>query len=216
MASIAQIVQMAPQFVADFRKITRIVAVGFVCVSSLPYAQTTVLEATSHVEKRQRNLAVHTSLSDDQQMNAGDSLSMQRGRPKNLLSGLAAQTLDEDRVRNIRMRRGGELIKHINEAARMIASGRSYRVIEDQYSAAAMQVLFVESQVPDRICAGRRAKLHFHLSMNLLTRKPDTKPDWAFVAFIRPENLKRLGKLPQYGKGFKTVQASDFLGLCEP
>lgn len=35
------------------------------------------------------------------------------------------------------------------------------------------------------------------------------------VTLIGAKNLKRLGRLPEYGKGFKTVRASDYLGLCK-
>jgi hypothetical protein len=96
----------------------------------------------------------------------------------------------------------------------MLRSGKSYHVTADQYSAAAMQVVYLESQMPERICATRRARLHFHLSFDKLTKTAVKELDPALVAFIRPENLKRLGKLPQYGRGFKTVKASDYLGLC--
>jgi hypothetical protein len=115
----------------------------------------------------------------------------------------------------IKLRPGGDMLRHVNEATRMIQSGKSYRVTGDQYSAAAMQVLFIESQFPDRICATKRAKLHFHLAYDARTKEKMKTPDWAFVSFIRPENLKRLGDLPQFGKGWKTVKASDYLGLCK-
>jgi len=115
----------------------------------------------------------------------------------------------------IKRRFGGDVIKHVNEATSMIQSGKNYRVTGDQYSAAAMQVLFIESQFPDRICATKRAKLHFHLGYYTKTKEKMKTPDWTFVNFIRPENLKRLGDLPQFGKGFKTVKASDYLGLCK-
>jgi hypothetical protein len=97
----------------------------------------------------------------------------------------------------------------------MLQSGKSYRVTGDQYSAAAMQVLFIESQFPDRICATKRAKLHFHLGYYVKTKEKMKTPDWMFINFIRPENMKRLGDLPEFGKGFKTVKASDYLGLCK-
>jgi hypothetical protein len=115
----------------------------------------------------------------------------------------------------IKRRLGGDLLTHVNEATSMMQSGKSYRVTGDQYSAAAMQVLFIESQFPDRICATKRAKLHFHLPYNPITKEKVKTPDWIFVSFIRPENMKRLGDLPQFGKGFKTVKASDYLGLCK-
>jgi hypothetical protein len=76
-------------------------------------------------------------------------------------------------------------------------------------------VLFIESQFPDRICATKRAKLYFHLAYDTKHKEKMKAPDWVFVSFIRPENLKRLGDLPQFGKGWKTVKASDYLGLCK-
>lgn len=120
-------------------------------------------------------------------------------------------------AKEVRLRRrlGGDLLTHVNEATRMMQSGKSFRVTGDQYSAAAMQVLFIESQFPDRICATKRAKLHFHLAYDTLHKEKMKAPDWVFVSFIRPENLKRLGDLPQFGKGWKTVKASDYLGLCK-
>jgi hypothetical protein len=114
----------------------------------------------------------------------------------------------------LRTRYGGEILTHVLEAQQMLNSGKRFRVRGDQYSAAAMQVLFIESQAPERICADRRAKLHFHLSYNLKTKTAEKEPDWSFVAFIGPDNLERLGKLPQFGKGWKTVKAVDFLGAC--
>lgn len=114
----------------------------------------------------------------------------------------------------LKRRYGGELIAHVNEATRMMQGDTTYRVVGHQYSAAAMQVLFIESQFPDRICATRQAKLYFHLSYNLKTKESLKEPDLLFTRFIRPENLKRLGKLPRYGKGWKIVKASDYLGLC--
>ena len=124
-------------------------------------------------------------------------------------------TLAATKEVKLKLRLGGDMVAHVNEATRMMQSGKSYRVTGDQYSAAAMQVLFIESQFPDRICAMKRAKLHFHLAYFPMTKEKMKTPDWAFAAFIRPENLKRLGDLPQYGKGWKTVKASDFLGLCK-
>jgi hypothetical protein len=112
-------------------------------------------------------------------------------------------------------RPGGDVFTYIVEALDMLRSGRSYRVTGDQYSAAAMQVVYLESQMPGRICATPRARLHFHLGFDRQTKTAMKEPDPVWVAFIRPENLKRLGKLPQYGKGFKTVKASDYLGLCK-
>jgi hypothetical protein len=115
----------------------------------------------------------------------------------------------------LKLRLGGDVVAHINEATRMMESGKNYRVVGDQYSAAAMQVLFIESQFPDRICATKRAKLYFHLGFYTKTKEKMKTPDWMFSNFIRPENLKRLGNLPQFGKGWKVVKASDYLGLCK-
>jgi hypothetical protein len=115
----------------------------------------------------------------------------------------------------IKRRFGGDIVAHVNEATRMLQSGKSYRVTGDQYSAAAMQVLFIESQFPDRICATKRANLHFHLGYYVNTKEKMKTPDWMFIEFMRPENMKRLGDLPEFGKGFKTVKASDYLGLCK-
>lgn len=117
--------------------------------------------------------------------------------------------------KNIGWRPGGDVLNHVSEASKMILSGRSYRVTGDQYSAAAMQVLFIESQYPDRICATRRVKLHFHLGYDMRAKKRMKEMDWAWIAFMRPENVARLGKLPQYGKGWRTVKGSEFLGLCK-
>ena len=115
---------------------------------------------------------------------------------------------------NIGWRPGGDVYTYIAQAIDMLRSGRSFRVTGDQYSAAAMQVVYLESQMPERICATPGAKLNFHLGFDKQARKAMKAPDSVWVAFIRPENLKRLGKLPEYGKGFKTVKASDYLGLC--
>lgn len=112
-------------------------------------------------------------------------------------------------------RYGGDLLTHVNQATYMMSTGKSYRVVGDQYSAAAMQVLFIESQYPDRVCATRNAKLHFHLGMDPQTGETMKEPNWVWTAFIRPENMKRLGKLPEFGKGYKTVRAIDYLGRCK-
>src|SRR5690348_16643517 len=111
-------------------------------------------------------------------------------------------------------RHGGDLLTHINQATYMMSTGNGFRVVGDQYSAAAMQVLFIESQYPDRVCASPRVRLHFHLAFDPIAHKNDKEPDWVFTAFIRPENLKRLGSLPEFGHGFKTVRAIDFVGRC--
>lgn len=97
----------------------------------------------------------------------------------------------------------------------MLGSDKSYRVTGDQFSAAALQVVYLENQMPDRICATRKARLHFHLGFDKETGKPMKKPDVVWVTLIGAKNLKRLGRLPEYGKGFKTVRASDYLGLCK-
>jgi hypothetical protein len=114
----------------------------------------------------------------------------------------------------IERRNGGQLLKHIHQAMVMIRSGYAYRVVGDQYSAAAMQVLYLESRVPVRLCAIRKARLHFHLGKSPRTGKSMKKLDWISTQFIRPQNARRLGKLPDYGEGFKSVKASKFLGLC--
>ncbi len=134
-----------------------------------------------------------------------------------VLSFLVGQDLALAATKEVKIKRrlGGDLLSHVNEATRMMQSGKSFRVTGDQYSAAAMQVLFSESQFPDRICATKRAKLHFHLAYDAKNNEKMRTPDWVFVSFIRPENLTRLGDLPQFGKGWKTVKASDYLGLCK-
>ena len=116
---------------------------------------------------------------------------------------------------DIGWRPGGDVYTYIVEAMDMLRSGQSYRVTGDQYSAAAMQVVYLESQMPGRICARRNARLNFHMGFDKTTKKPLRELDPVWVAFIRPENLRRLGRLPAYGKGFKTVRASDYLGLCK-
>lgn len=115
----------------------------------------------------------------------------------------------------IKRRYGGDVVAHVNQATRMMQGDTTYRVVGDQYSAAAMQVLFIESQFPDRICATKRVRLHFHLALYTKTKEKMKEPDWLFINFIRPENMKRLGDLPQFGKGYKTVKAIDYLGLCK-
>jgi hypothetical protein len=134
-----------------------------------------------------------------------------------ILHGLAAGGADPAFARssNIGWRPGGDLYAYIAEALDMLRSGRSYRVTGDQYSAAAMQVVYLESHMPRRICAISSAKLHFHLGFDQDARRPMKTLDPVWVAFIGRENLRRLGKLPAYGKGFKTVKASDYLGLCK-
>jgi hypothetical protein len=116
---------------------------------------------------------------------------------------------------NIGWRPGGDVYTYIAEALDMLRGGQSYRVTGDQYSAAAMQVVYLESQMPGRICANRNVTLNFHMGFDKETKKPLQTLDPVWVAFIRPENLKRLGRLPAYGKGFKSVKASDYLGQCK-
>ena len=146
---------------------------------------------------------------------------LRKTRSRNLASlaafaWLAFTAADADgKVVKIGQRNGGEILLHISQATYMMSTGNSYRVVADQYSAAAMQVLFIESQYPDRICASPRAKLHFHLAFDPATKTNMKEPNWAFTAFIRPDNLKRLGPLPEYGHGFKTVRAIDYLGRCK-
>ncbi|MFZ5677354.1 MAG: hypothetical protein ACOZAM_30700 [Pseudomonadota bacterium] len=115
----------------------------------------------------------------------------------------------------IGFRPGGDVYTYIAQAIDMLHSGKSYRVIGDQFSAAALQVVYLENQMPGRICASPKAKLHFHLGFDKETGRPMKKPDIVWVTMIGPRNLKRLGKLPEYGTGFKTVKASDYLGLCK-
>lgn len=118
-------------------------------------------------------------------------------------------------VVKIGLRTGGVVGDHVIEVTAMMASGNTFRVVGDQYSAAAMQVLFLKGQYPDRICATKKARLHFHLGLNPQTGEKMKEPDKIWTSFIGADNLKRLGKLPEYGKGFKTVKAADYLGLCK-
>jgi hypothetical protein len=115
----------------------------------------------------------------------------------------------------IGFRPGGDVYSYITQALDMLRGGKSYRVIGDQFSAAALQVVYLENQMPGRICATPKAKLHFHLGFDKETGRPMKKPDVVWVTLIGAKNLKRLGKLPEYGTGFKTVKASDYLGLCK-
>lgn len=115
----------------------------------------------------------------------------------------------------IGFRPGGDVYTYITQALDMLRGGKSYRVVGDQFSAAALQVVYLENQMPGRICATPKAKLHFHLGFDKQTGRPMKKPDVVWVTLIGPKNLKRLGKLPEYGTGFKTVKASDYLGLCK-
>lgn len=115
----------------------------------------------------------------------------------------------------IGFRPGGDVYTYITQALDMLRGGKSYRVVGDQFSAAALQVIYLENQMPGRICATPKAKLHLHLGFDKETGRPMKKPDVVWVTLIGPKNLKRLGKLPEYGTGFKTVKASDYLGLCK-
>jgi len=116
---------------------------------------------------------------------------------------------------DIGFRPGGDVYTHIAQALDMLRSGRSYRVTGDQYSAAAIQVVYLKSKMPGRICATRGATLNFHLGFDKDTGSSMQKPDIVWVKLMGPETLRRLGPLPEYGKGFKTVRASDYLGLCK-
>lgn len=118
-------------------------------------------------------------------------------------------------VRFLDRRPGGLLLAHWYEAMFLLASGDYIEVLNDQYSAAAMQVLYIKSKAPDRICSFPGVNLHFHLPYNALTKEAIEEPNWLFKAFIQPKNLERLGTLPQFGMGWKTVKAVDFLGQCK-
>jgi hypothetical protein len=41
---------------------------------------------------------------------------------------------------------GGDMLLHVNQATYIMQTGNHYRVVGDQYSAATMQVVFIESQ----------------------------------------------------------------------
>jgi len=115
----------------------------------------------------------------------------------------------------LEQRSGGYLFIYIVAGKQMISSGNSYRVRGDQYSAAAIQVLFIERRDPRRMCASPFAKLHFHKPFNPITKM--TMKNWRrwLIAFIGKANLKRLGPLPDSGKGFKTVRATDYVKRCK-
>lgn len=130
-----------------------------------------------------------------------------------LLAGWPATLVASKEVK-IGHRDGGYLLIFISQAAQMLSTRKRYRVVGDQYSAAAMQVLFIERRYPQRICASPMAKLHFHLAFDPVTKSSMKKPTRWFTAFIGKANLKRLGTLPEFGKGFKTVRATDYLGHC--
>jgi hypothetical protein len=115
-------------------------------------------------------------------------------------------------------RPGGHLLVYYVQASHMMSSGDRYRVAGDQYSAAAMQVLFIERRHPRRVCASPMAKLHLHQAFDPVTKKTIRKRSRLFrlfTAFLGKGNLKRLGPLPEFGQGFKTVRASDYLGRCK-
>jgi hypothetical protein len=112
-------------------------------------------------------------------------------------------------------RAGGYLFLYIAQAKEMIATGNSYRVREDQYSAAAIQVLYVERRRPDRVCASPLAKLHFHQPFNPITKAPLKGSKRWLLAFIGAANLERLGPLPKAGQTDETVRATDFVGSCK-
>jgi hypothetical protein len=115
----------------------------------------------------------------------------------------------------LEQRSGGYLFIYIIAGKQMIASGNRYRVRGDQYSAAAIQALFIEKRHPGRICAAPFPKLHFHKPFNPLTKA--TMKDWRkwLVAYIGEANLRRLGPLPEMANGYKTVRATDYLGRCK-
>jgi hypothetical protein len=112
-------------------------------------------------------------------------------------------------------RSGGYFFVYMILGKRMIESGTSYRVREDQFSAAAIQVLYVKRWAPDRICASPIAKLHFHQPFDPTTRRTMKDSRKWLVAFIGKAYLRRLGPLPELGKGFKSVRATDYLGQCK-
>jgi hypothetical protein len=115
----------------------------------------------------------------------------------------------------IGQRSGGYLFLYIIEGKHMISSSKSYRVRGDQYSAAAIQVLFVKRRVPDRICASPLAKLYLHQPFDPSTKKTMKNSRRWLIDFVGRANLRRLGPLPELGMGFKTVRATDFLGRCK-
>ena len=77
------------------------------------------------------------------------------------------------------------------------------------------QVVYLKGKMPGRICAARGATLNFHLGYDKDTGSSMQKPDIVWVKLMGLRTLRRLGLLPEYGKGFKTVKASDYLGLCK-
>jgi len=115
-------------------------------------------------------------------------------------------------------RAGGYLLVYFVQAHQMMSSGNRYRVAGDQYSAAAMQMLFIESRYPRRVCATPMPKLYFHQAFDPVTKRPIKKRSRLyrlFTAFLGKRYLKRLGPLPESGQGFKTVRATDYLGRCK-
>jgi hypothetical protein len=112
-------------------------------------------------------------------------------------------------------RSGGYFFVYMILGKRMIESGKSYRVREDQYSAAAIQVLYVKRWAPDRICASPIAQLHFHQPFDPATKTTIKGARKWLVEFIGRANLKRLGPLPNVDEGDKTVRATDYLGQCK-
>src|SRR4029453_6027660 len=92
-------------------------------------------------------------------------------------------------------RAGGYLLVFYVQANHMMYSGNRYRVAGDQYSAAAMQMLFIESRYPRRVCATPMPKLHFHQAFDPVTKRPIKKRSRLyrlFTAFLGKGNLKRL------------------------
>jgi hypothetical protein len=115
----------------------------------------------------------------------------------------------------IGQRQGGYLAIYVVKGKNMISSGKHYRVRGDQYSAAAIQVLFVERRDPDRICASPLAKLYLHQPFDPTTKKTIKNSRRWLMTLIGRANMKRLGPLPEVGMGLKTVRATDYLGRCK-
>jgi hypothetical protein len=115
----------------------------------------------------------------------------------------------------IEQRAGGYLFLYIVQAKQMIATGNSYRVRGDQYSAAAIQALYIERRHPDRLCASPIAKLHLHQPYDPITKETIKNSKKWLIAFIGKVNLRRLGPLPEVGESEKTVRATDFVGRCK-
>ncbi len=103
------------------------------------------------------------------------------------MDGLSVQRAEAASV-TIGFRPSGDVYTYITQALDMLRGGKSYRVIGDQFSGGGL--------------AGGlsgETKLHFHLGFDKETGRPMKKPDVVWVTLIGPKNLKRLGKLPEYG-----------------